>query len=309
MRNLLLKLFAFTLMTSISTVNAQTILSGIEGASNFRIAQDIKDYTGIKTLDIKSSSGSVENFNNVKAGTIAFVQYDVLQQEAWNDLTNITNRTDDIKVLLSLGNEEIHLVAHTESNIGSIRDLNDPNIKVGIGSKDQGTAVTALIIKQQTECKWTDVNLSFKESIKALLTREIDAFFFVGSAPVAAFKPFSLLSPANQKKIKLISISDTRLKEIYGEPVRILRTTYDWAPYDVTTYAVISLLVTKTTGETAEQQKQIKELLSAIKTNVINLQKDGHPQWRQVAFNFNKIDWPVHSVADEVFKKKKPGEN
>ncbi len=309
MRNLLLKLFAFTLMTSISTVNAQVILSGIEGASNFRIAQDIKDYTGLKTLEVKVSSGSVENFNNVKAGTIAFVQYDVLQQEAWNDLTNITNRTDDIKVLLSLGNEEIHLVAHTESNISSLRDLNDPNIKVGIGSKDQGTAVTALIIKQQTECKWTDVNLSFKESIKALLTREIDAFFFVGSAPVAAFKPFSLLSPANQKKIKLISISDSRLKEIYGEPVRILRTTYDWASYDVTTYAVVSLLVTKTTGETPEQQKQIKELLSAIKTNVINLQKDGHPQWRQVAFNFNRIDWPIHPIADEVFKKKKPGEN
>ncbi len=309
MRNLLLKLFAFTLMTSISTVNAQVILSGIEGASNFRIAQDIKDYTGLKTLEVKVSSGSVENFNNVKAGTIAFVQYDVLQQEAWNDLTNITNRTDDIKVLLSLGNEEIHLVAHTESNISSLRDLNDPNIKVGIGSKDQGTAVTALIIKQQTECKWTDVNLSFKESIKALLTREIDAFFFVGSAPVAAFKPFSLLSPAHQKKIKLISISDSRLKEIYGEPVRILRTTYDWAPYDVTTYAVVSLLVTKTTGETPEQQKQIKELLSAIKTNVINLQKDGHPQWRQVAFNFNRIDWPIHPIADEVFKKKKPGEN
>ncbi len=309
MRKLLLNLLAFAFILSITNANAQVILSGIEGASNFQIAQDIKTYTGIKTLDIKPSSGSVENFNNLKPGTIAFIQYDVLQQEAWNDLTNITNRTDDVKILLSLGNEEIHLVAHTESNISSIRDLNDPNIKVGIGSKDQGTAVTATIIKQQTECKWTDVNLSFKESIKALLTREIDAFFFVGSAPVAAFKPFSLLSPAHQKKIKLISISDVRLKEIYGEPVRILRTTYDWAPYDVTTYAVISLLVTKVTGETPEQQKQIKDLLGSIKTNIINLQKDGHPQWRQVAFNFNRLDWPVHPIADEVFKKKKPGEN
>ena len=259
-------------------------------------------------MEIIPSSGSVENFNNLKAGTVAFMQYDVLQQEAWNDLTNITNKTDDVKILLSLGNEEIHLIAHTESNISSIRDLNDPNIKIAVGSKDQGTAITAMIIKQQTESKWTDVHLSFKESIRALLTREIDAFFFVGSAPVAAFKPFSRLSPAHQKKIKLISISDNRLKEIYGDPIKITRTTYDWAPYDVNTYAVKSLLVTKTTDETPAQRKEIKALLSAIKTNVINLQKDGHPQWRSVTFNFNKIDWPIHDVAKVVFKKKRPGE-
>lgn len=308
MKKLLLFFSVFFLLIGISNLNAQTILSGIEGASNFRIAQDIKEYTGIKTLDIKSSSGSVENFNNLKAGTVAFMQYDVLQQEAWNDLTNITNKTDDIKVLLSLGNEEIHLIAHTESNISSIRDLNDPNIKIAVGSKDQGTAVTAMIIKQQTESKWTDVHLSFKESIRALLTREIDAFFFVGSAPVAAFKPFSRLSPAHQKKIKLVSISDNRLKEIYGEPVKITRTTYDWAPYDINTYAVKSLLVTKITDETPDQQKQIRSLLASIKTNVINLQKEGHPQWRSVSFNFNRIDWPVHEIAKDVFRKKRPGE-
>ena len=306
MRKLLLNLLAFTLLV-VTNANAQTILSGIEGASNYRIAQDIKQYTGIEGLTIQSSSGSVENFNNLKAGTVAFIQYDVLQQEAWNDLTNITTKTDDIKVLLSLGNEEIHLIAHTESNIASIRDLNDPNIKIAVGSKDQGTAITAMIIKQQTDSKWTDVHLSFKESIRALLTREIDAFFFVGSAPVAAFKPFSRLSPAHQKKIKLVSISDTRMKEIYDDPIKITRTTYDWAPYDVSTYAVKSLLVTKVTDENDEQRKEIKRLLAAIKTNVINLQKDGHPQWRSVTFNFNKIDWPIHDVARDVFKKKERG--
>ena len=57
MRKLLLNLLVFTFFAGISTIQAQTILSGIEGASNYRIAQDIKEFTGIKTLDIQPSSG------------------------------------------------------------------------------------------------------------------------------------------------------------------------------------------------------------------------------------------------------------
>ncbi len=300
MKKIIQHLLVLLLFTSYNVATtAQVVLSGTEGNANHIIAQDMKRYC-TSEIEVQTSSGSMDNFKNLNHGIIAFLQYDVLQQELYNDLKNITSNTDSIRVLMSLGNEEIHLIAHASSNIKSIRDLNDQSLKIAVGGQGQGTAITAGIIKEITGCSWTDVNKSFKESIQALLNKEIDAFFFVGSAPVSSLKVFSKLAPHAQKSIKLIPLEDKRLESSY-DPALIKAGTYKWADYDVKTYSVKSLLVTKVTGETKEDKKKIEDLLRGIKTNVLKLQKQGHSQWSYVDFSFNGIQWDIHEVAKDVF--------
>jgi len=286
----------------------QVILSGVEGGSNHRIAIDLYKNCS-KTIEIRTTQGSVQNFKELKTGEIAFIQYDVLQQELYNDLANVENNTDSIRILLSLGNEEIHLIARAESNINYIGDLNNQSLKISIGSDDQGTSITASIIKKITGSNWTDVNLSFKESVKALLNKEIDALFFVGAAPVDVLEIFSKLAPHERNMIKLVPLSDKRLESTYHKAT-IKSGTYAWASYDVSTYIVKSLLICKVTGETAAQRLAYNKLLSALKTSIIKLQKEGHRQWKNVDFNFTGIDWEVHTEAKKLFlQQKNPLEN
>lgn len=288
-------------------LRAQVILSGVDGASNFEIANNMKTICGMKDMEVRITEGSVENFKNLGPGVIAFMQYDVLQQELFNDLANITRNTDSIKVLLSLGNEEIHLIVSAESGINYLGDFQNPkrDYKIAVGTEGMGTSVTSSIIKELTGSKWVDVSMGFEQSIQALLRGEIDGFFFVGSAPVKALEPFSKLAAHKKGLIKLIPISDNRLDGTY-DPSVIKKGTYSWVDTDVPTYVVKSLLVTKVTGETKEQREKIANLLNAVKQNVLVLQQQGHQQWKSVSFNFNGIDWDIHRIAQEVFLKKPP---
>ncbi len=300
--SILLKPILFLLCIGIAlNVHSQIIIySGFEGASNYHIANDIKSIYS-DSIDVRISTGSIDNLDNLKAGDVGFVQYDVLQQELLLDLTNATKKTENVSVLLPLGNEEIHLVAKTNSKeIKSFSDLNDESIKVSIGSEGQGTSITSKIIKDLTGSTWTDVHLDFNQSIQALLKGEIDAFFFVGATPVAKLKVFSKLAPHQKESIKLLPISHEKLEGSYAKS-KIHAGTYGWAAYSVDTYSVKSFLVTRTTKETKKDRNDIKRLLVDIKVNILKLQSKGHPQWLRVNFNYKGINWEIHEVAKKLF--------
>lgn len=293
MKKIFITLFIALLLLSNSTTKAQIeVYSGIEGASNYRMAQELQKLNPA-LIKVMPSSGSAENFEKVKAGSVAFMQYDVLQYRLLQDLKNGTNKADSIKVILTLGNEQIHFIARTESGINSIRDLNDPAKKIAIGSEGQGTAITASIIKRVTGSQWTDVNYSFREALKALLTKEIDGFFFVGNAPVASLNIFSKLPASEQAKIKLVPLSSTQVDRSY-EPSVIRAGTYQWVDYDVQTYNVKSVLITKTTGETAMQKEKVKQISNIIQTNQLKLQQQ-NPLWKGIDIDCKGITWDLYN--------------
>lgn len=300
MRTKLHLVYLFVLL-GVTSVKAQIeILSGFEAASNYEIAEDISRIYS-DSIVILTTTGSIDNLEKLTAGKVGFVQYDVLQQELLNDLMNNTKLTTDVAVLLPLGNEEIHIIAKSENlQLKSFEDLNNPNVKVSIGSEGQGTSVTASIIKELTDSKWTDVHLGFEQSIQALLKDEIDAFFFVGAAPVSKLTVFAKLAPHHKKQIQLIALTDERIADSYLK-TEIPANTYKWASYAVETYAVKSLLVTRITNETSLDRNNTTRLLADIKMNVIQLQEKGHPQWWRVNFNYKGINWEIHDIAKKLF--------
>jgi TRAP-type uncharacterized transport system substrate-binding protein len=178
-----------------------------------------------------------------------------------------TDKVSEIQVLMPIGTEEIHLVVKSKGTINSFANLDNPNVKVAIGSTNTGTYLTAKMIKKLTKGKWIEKEVGFKTAIKLLLDNKIDAFFFVGATPIEKFKIFSRLAPHIKKSIKLVPIEDERLNKYYSK-ISIKKGSYRWANYEVKTYAVKSVLATTIRGETNSQREQLVQILTDIKKNI-----------------------------------------
>lgn len=291
----------FLLFFTIGSFAQITMLSGVEGGSYEQFANDIKNITEKNSIEIKTSTGSVDNFRQLtqeRKIDVTFLQEDVLFHRQLKDLEDGTNYVDDIRVLLPLGYEEIHLIARADADIHSLKDLKGKD--VAIGSETQGTHITAKMVKELTNGKWKEITetLVFDSVFSALLNKKIDAFFFVGAAPVSKL---TKLPP--QANVKLVPLNDDRLAEYYTQRT-IEAGTYKCAPEDVVTYAVKSLLVTDVHSESKSRKKKLLGLVSDIKNNIDKLKENGHRKWKEVSFNTEELDWELYAGAEDIYNPK-----
>jgi len=265
--------------------------------------QIIKTPTGdtIDFLEVRESDGSYYNFLKINKVDVdvTFLQYDVLLYESEKDLGRKFKKTEDVRVLLPLGSEEIHLITLKNNKINTFKDLKKK--RVAIGSSLQGTNITATYIKEATDGKWIDVDIPYDKAFRALFSHDIDAFFFVGKAPVHDLKT---LPKSMKDKLKMISLPENdKLKDAYGDLVTIDKSVYSWlGESSVKTYAVRSLLVTSVTGQTPEQKDAIVKLLKAIK----QLKDNGsyHDSWKTIQFHKLpelEMEWPYYEEAVKLY--------
>ncbi|HAN78026.1 MAG TPA: hypothetical protein DCQ31_09770 [Bacteroidales bacterium] len=283
--------------------NAQLkILTGVAGEEYDLLGQDIMNNVEKDKVKLQNTGGGKANIGTMVAGEIAITQYDVLQKALMQDLTEASGKTDNIRILLPLGRTEVHLIVRTNKrDFTSLKDLNSPDVKVSVGTKDHSSYVTAQAIKELTGSTWTDVELPLNESIQALLNNEIDALLYVGSAPVPQFAVFSKLPVSEQNTIKLIPIEHLKVRENY-DAGRVMGGTYKWANYNVETIVAKTILVANVAKETKEQTDAYIAILRDIKKNILLLQKDGKSaQWKQTNFIFTGMEWDVHKSAEDVF--------
>ena len=322
--------------TGVDNEPALTIVSGFKGGSYYTMAMDMQEMTNdlgtpitrdslitvssvdefgdtittdsvikVKTgefhpfLEVKDSDGSYYNFLKIEKSDIdlTFLQYDVLLSEDEKDLQRRLKKVENIRILFPIGTEHIHIITLKDSKIEEFADLKKK--RVGIGSSLQGTNVTATYIKKITESKWEDVEIPYDRSFKALFKGDIDAFFFVGRAPVGDLES---LSKAMKDKIKLIplDIKDAdqkkKLEEAYGAPVQIKNSDYSWVDKDITTYQVKTVLVTSKRGENEEKLENLQLFLDAIKAKKSQYEEK-HAIWKNVVFEKDEsIEFEYHEL-------------
>ncbi|MCF8298929.1 MAG: TAXI family TRAP transporter solute-binding subunit [Saprospiraceae bacterium] len=278
------------LVFSFSQLNAQIqIISGLEGGTYDQLSKDIKSVTELP-IEITTSGGSLDNYNKLVADNnfnITFLQYDVLQAE---ELINPKIR-ENIRILLPLFlDEEIHLITRADAPFKSINDLNLK--KVGIGAPTQGTNVTAKTIKFRTGINWTSVEIHSNDAYDALINGKIDAYFYVGGAPVSGLTNIEI------GKIKLLPVKHKALKKIYPEK-KIDAGTYKWQNKSVKTYAVSTVMVLNTAKCSDDFKKDVEKLYFDIKENVAKLQESGHPKWKDVYYENATINWPYYYIPEK----------
>jgi len=238
------------------------------------------------------SMGSVENFDLLMSNNdinIAFMQYDVLIA---NNLLN-SKLKNQVRVLFPLFlDEEIHLITKKGSKINNLKQLKGK--RVGIGSREQGTHVTASLIKDKTGINWDNIEIPSSECYNALMRGEIDAYFFVGGIPVKSFGDME-----DTTQIQLVNIKSKSLKDIYRAK-KIKAGTYKWQLKTVSTYAVPMLIVVKIENLSNEMEVKVNQLLVDINANIQKMQSEGHPKWKDVYYRNQDIDWPYYYVRAKV---------
>lgn len=273
------------------------LLSGIEDGSYQEFAEDMKKIS-LYISATENSKGAVDNFRQLFLRDkyfVSFIQQDVLIEQKLDDIEYETNYTENIRVLMPLANEDIHLITLKSNNLKTIKDLKSK--KVGVGTINQGTQITAKLVKEFTGGSWNEIEIDLENGLKALAEKKIDALFFVGSSPVQALNEVS-----NGQDLELIPITSKKMNKAY-KPSLIKANSYNWLKTDVETFAVTSVLVTNIGGETSEQKANIEGMLKDIFQNIAKLKQDGHEKWSEVNFDFSDVKLDIYPSSVEIFKK------
>ena len=174
---------------------------------------------------------------------------------------------------------EIHILVREDNlDIQNFRDLKDK--KISIGMKDSGTAITAKALYFKLFHEEIDkIYQPFKEALKALKDRSIDAVVLTGGQP---------LSKLNKNRIGV------RLISYKGEPLDgysigyIKKSSYPWLKEEkIRTLSVKSFIVTNIDSN-RENLLYLKEFLEKLKEYKINLRnnkdvKVSHPKLKDLA--------------------------
>ncbi len=240
----------------------------------------------------QASSGSGENIENLRAGSIesALAQADVAfwaftgtQVYAGRD------RMHNLRAIARLYDELIHIVVPADSDIHSVADLRGR--RVAIGDQGSGTLIEARLILDAYGLSETDIQpvyLRPEPAALRLLAGELDAFMFVGGAPLLAVTDL-----AGRMPIRLVPLADETAERLRGAQPFLAPTTLPAGTYpgvaDVDTLAVGALWVTTTAIDEATVHG-ITRALWHPSTSV--LLRNAHPRGAEI-----RLEGAVHGIG------------
>jgi TRAP transporter TAXI family solute receptor len=131
----------------------------------------------------QTSAGAYANVLLVESGRAdsALAQSDVVAQ-AVAGKGAFKKKQSHIRSIAALFPEELHLVVAKGSKIDRISKLRGK--KVSVGARNSGTAITARAVLSAYRIRAKTSNDAADLAARKLLNGELDAFFFVGGAPV-----------------------------------------------------------------------------------------------------------------------------
>jgi TRAP transporter TAXI family solute receptor len=284
------------LAISAGAFSQMTILSGPSKATHYSFVDNIAMLAGT-SLDFKivnqESNGSSFNLDQLtdpkSPYKLAILQADFLYYMQSQDMRLNTEKTKDLKVVLPLGYEQIHLVTKSSKGYTGLKDLEGK--VVAIGSNEQGTYRTAFLIMERSKMNWIARNTHFDDCLAALNTNNIDAFFIVSSAPIEKLN----INPQTQvDELALVQLENFNDWAKYYMPDTIHKTDYKWLEQDIPTFSVPGILVVNESKLSPEERDNVMKLKSAIQSNIENLKAKGHPEWNKVnLMDWEETDWPT----------------
>lgn len=243
-----------------------------------------------------NSTGSMENVNNLVGNQVnaAFVQSDVLYLRAR------TEELGNVKTLLALHSEQVHIVARAASGLktggvmgvgGSAVTFTDLSSLAGykVGAAG-GSVVTAQVMRLQSEIPFNVVPFETNDAVLAAVkSGTIEAGIFVGGAPLPLI---SGLGP----EFKLLSISPAvteRLKGVY-KPSRLNYPKMGAA--GVTTVSTDALFVTRE-YKTEKMTASLARFRACVLSKLDELKETTgtHPAWQGVD-PANKGKWAWYEL-------------
>ncbi len=262
------------------------MVTGTEAGTYYQIGQDMNKLAEKHGIDLSvhPSQGSIENMialYDSRSIQLGLAQSDVILFLNLLGDAESKNIAQEIKIVFSLYNEEVHLLA--SDDIKQLSDLKGK--KVAIGEPGSGTAMTADVLLTVAEIEPAEkTDSGGMEAVEALRKGEIQAMFFVAGYPVNLFKE----KVSADDKLHLVPIAGEAVNNIFGSASTIPAATYPWQSEDVETVSVRAGLMTLDYDAENVNCGHIRRFAKLIRDNLAWLKKNGHAKWKSV-----DIDSPV----------------
>ena len=261
-----MKLFrslVLTLVLGLTSAHAQnlSIATGGTGGVYYPmgggLASVLSKHVAGMSATAEVTGGSVDNLNLINSGKpyLAFTMADAAKDALVGD-GKFKGKKVDLKTLLVLYPNRMHVVTVEATGIKSMKDLKGKRISTG--APGSATEVMAFRLLEAAGLdKDKDVKrerLSVAESVNAIKDRKIEAFFWVGGLPTAAVTDL-----ANSPGMKIAMIDhaaevdamNKKYGNLYFKDV-IPKATYSGMPQDNQIASVANILVVN--GNMPDQQ-------------------------------------------------------
>lgn len=253
----------------------------------------------------QASSGSVENIRNIVSGAsesglaqaeVAYWAYTGTGMYAGEE------PAQDLRAIARLYDELVHVVVPADSDIQSVSDLKGR--RVSLGDVGSGTLADMRLILAAYGLSEKDIEpfyLKPEEAGDRLQRREIDAYAFVGGAPVLAIEDIARRMP-----IRLLAFADDAVERLLEENPYFSRAVLDADIYrgvgKTALLGVPALWITSARVD-ADTIEGITRALWHPTTQA--LLENGHPRGREITIDraFNGVAIPLHPGAVRFYEE------
>ena len=255
-------------------------------------------------VDIKASTGSVENINGLSKRRVqfAFAQSDRVYQAYHGEGYWRHRPQNKLRFVCSFHNEALTLIARDDSRIDSLGDL--INKKVSLGDKNSSTQVNAVEVLEavnlQADVDFDRVYFSSNDLFKELQNGNVDALFYMAGHPNELCAEISKL-PQGVHMVPISGINELIEEKPYYFPVEISASYYPRmkGPKKIPSVGVRCVLLSSTEVE----DELVYELLETLFKNIPGLQRK-HPAFQNLEPE-NMVKGaviPVHPGAEQYYK-------
>jgi len=324
----MLRIFLISLLVSVSVVpgvifsasNSQrvSIVAGSESSASARLARDLELALAdsYESVAISTTTNPVDSVKHLqKIGTIdtavsaaesvvGIVPSDILSYLGATEDESTRGVKDGLRFLLPLHKQRVHLFARR-----SISDLDDLSGKrVVLGVKESRHWITATNILRIASIEPAEsILMDAGEAVRAVLTDQADAMFFVDSLPSDAFSVFENWQEDSQygkllKEAHLVPLSSPALLDQYDESM-LPAGTYSWFGEAVKTISTTDLLVSiakpDEDGDRSQQRcDQLQGLADSIRNSVAALNSSKSQLWANVQLDSAVRNWEPDSCLN-----------
>lgn len=252
----------------------------------------------------RASEGSIANVSGVNEGrvTSGLAQADVIADALAGKGAFKDKKVEGVRVIAALFPETVHVVVLADSDITAIAGLKGK--RVSIDAPGSGTNATARAVLSAFKLSGKRVELAFENpdtSSAMLLDGRLDAFFFVGGAPLGVVGEL-----AREGKVRLLAVEGPEIDKLLKDAPWLSRTEIPDGAYD-------GLGATPTVGIRAVwivNAGLSDDLVYAITRALWHpdnrgLLDSGHPQGKQIRFETARdaLPAPLHAGAERYYRE------
>jgi uncharacterized protein len=279
-----------------ATADVIGMVTGSNAGTYFQFGQEIATLAGKAGVPIlvKESEGSIDNLRRLASSENA--AFGIVQ----SDVLGFVNRLNDqetrriaagLRLIFPFYNEEVHLLARKE--IQRFEDL--AGKRVVVGTRGSGNWLTSTNLLLMVNVRPAErIELSPPEAVIAVLQGQADAMFYVAGKPVKLFTTLGELQKDPEydrlgQDIHFVPLTHERMLREYVAST-IGSNDYAWVETTIPTVAVKAVLVSfdfsaRNTLYYRQRCQQLSILGKVIRANFPELQRTGHPKWKEVNLN------------------------